>query len=145
MVTARDDPEWATAPARTHDPRPGARDLEHTVLAVLGIELLAGDERTFEARLTPGAGARVTPGELLVLAETVASTAAGSTAGPDRRAFGAELNATFVARPVPGPVRATATALRTTDVLHSWRITAEDREGRPVLDGRCTLAITQRP
>ena len=128
----------------TSDPRPGTRALEHTALGVLGIELLACSPERVEARM-PVDGSIACRGLLLVVAETVASTAAGLAAGTGRRAFGAELDASFVAQPAAGMMRAVATPLVLHDDRHVWRIAVHDAAGSLVLESRCTLSVVDTP
>lgn len=126
------------------DPRPGTRPLADTALGVLGIELLTCDPERVVARM-PVDGSIACRGLLLVLAETAASTAAGLAAGARRRAFGAELNASFVAQPTAGRVMAEATPWSITDDRHVWRIVATDAAGVCVLESRCTLSVVDTP
>ena len=127
-------------PALDADPRPGTRPLADTALGVLGIELVACSPAEVVARMEVD-GAAAATGVLLVLAETAASTAAGLAAGPARRAFGAELNASFVARPVSGTVVATATPLTLLAERHVWQIRVVDAARQLVLESRCTLGV----
>lgn len=135
---------FAHAAALEEDPRPGTRPLAQSALGALGIELIECSPRHVVARMPVdgGAGAR---GLLLVLAETAASTAAGLAAGEGRRAFGAELNASFVAGPRAGNVVAEATPFRLTSDQHVWRIAAVDEDGMQVLEARCTLSVVDAP
>ncbi|MCW2928759.1 MAG: thioesterase superfamily protein [Thermoleophilia bacterium] len=125
------------------DPRPGTRDLAATALGALGVELLECAPQRVVARM-PLRGPR-DAGALLVLAETVASTAAGLAAGPGRRAFGAELDASFLERPVAGLVLAIAEPLVVDQARHTWRIRVVDPRGTLVLEGRCTLGVVESP
>jgi uncharacterized protein (TIGR00369 family) len=122
------------------DPRPGTRALVDTALGVLGIELLDASAERVEARM-PVDGSIVCRGLLLVVAETVASTAAGLAAGEGRRAFGAELDASFVAQPAAGVTTSVATPLVLLDDRHVWRIEVRDATGAQVLEARCTLSV----
>ncbi len=126
------------------DPRPGTRPLDETALGVLGIELLscAGDQVV--ARM-PVDGSIACRGLLLVMAETVASTAAGLAAGDGRRAFGAELDAAFVTQPADGMAIAVATPLVLLEERHVWRIEVRDAVGDVVLESRCTLSVVDAP
>jgi uncharacterized protein (TIGR00369 family) len=131
---------WVEAPALAADPRPGTRSLDATSLGVLGIQLLHCTRDAVIARMPLGS-AGVARGTLLVLAETVASTAAGIAAGDGRRAFGAELNASWPA-PATGAIAvARATPLRLDQALHTWAITIVDEAGSLLLEGRCTLGV----
>lgn len=135
---------WRSAPALDADPRPGTRALADSALGALGIELLRCDAAEVVARM-PAPTSRAGTSLLLVLAETVASTAAGLAAGPARRAFGAELDASLLATPEPGPVIAVAAPLLLDPTRHTWRITAVDGAGTTVLEARCTLGIVDAP
>jgi uncharacterized protein (TIGR00369 family) len=126
------------------DPRPGTLPLARTALGALGIELVecGADGVTARMPVTGGAAARVL---LLVLAETAASTAAGLAAGPGRRAFGAELNASWPATARAGLVHARAEPLELGSALHVWSITCSDADDATVLAARCTLGIVDVP
>lgn len=126
------------------DPRPGTTALANTALGVLGIELLVAERDRVVARM-PAPGHRTANGTLLVLAESVASTAAGLAVGPARRAFGAELDAALLGSASGTHVVATATPLVTGEALHTWRIEVVDGAGEAVLEGRCTLGIVDAP
>ncbi|MCW2920287.1 MAG: thioesterase [Thermoleophilia bacterium] len=128
----------------TADPRPGTRPLADTALAVLGIELLHCARDRVEARM-PVDGSIACRGLLLVVAETVASTAAGLAAGDGRRAFGAELNASFVAQPAAGSCIANATPYELGHERHVWRIQVHDSAHELVLESRCTLSVVDAP
>ena len=132
------------APALARDPRPGTRPLADTALGALGIELVSCAATEVVARMHVD-GSSSSAGVLLVLAETAASTAAGIAAGSRRRAFGAELNASFVARPVAGVVTATAHHRALAAQRHVWAITVVDASGAVVLEARCTLGVVDAP
>jgi acyl-coenzyme A thioesterase PaaI-like protein len=138
---ARDARERPALPA---DPRPGTRDLGRTALGALGIELVRCEPDLVVARMQVD-GSNGCRALLLVLAETVASTAAGLRAGADRRAFGAELNASWPTRPTPGVVVAVARPLQIRHERHVWRIVAIDACEALVLEGRCTLGVVDAP
>lgn len=128
----------------TSDPRPGTRPLDATALGALGIELLECSTERVVARM-PVDGSIACRGLLLVVAETVASTAAGLAAGEGRRAFGAELDASFVAQPAPGMTIAVATPYVRGADRHVWRIRVHDTVGQLVLESRCTLSVVNAP
>ena len=134
--------ELHTAPALVADPRPGTRALERTALHALGIELVDCAPDRVIARMTSD-GSRSFRSQLLVLAETTASTAAGLAAGPTRRAFGTELNASVIATPAPGTIIAVAVPWIVDEDRHVWRIAAHDSTGARVLESRCTLSIVE--
>lgn len=135
---------FVDAAALDGDPRPGTRPLDQTALGVLGIELIECSPRHVVARM-PIAEGTSSPGLLLVLAETAASTAAGMAAGAGRRAFGAELDASFLAAPRGTAVIAEATPYVLGEELHTWRIVVVDGEGTHVLEARCTLGVVELP
>jgi uncharacterized protein (TIGR00369 family) len=126
------------------DPRLGTRELAATALGALDIELLHCKADAVVARMliTEPLLAR---GLLLVLAETVASTGAGLAVGHGRRAFGAELNASWTAPLDVGVVVAAAVPLVVTPTRHVWRIVAIDAAGTHVLESRCTLGVVDAP
>jgi uncharacterized protein (TIGR00369 family) len=127
-------------PALTADPRSGTRELDLTALGALGIELVRCELGLVVARMRVD-GSSGSRALLLVLAETVASTAAGLQAGAGRRAFGAELNASWPAAPSAGIVTAVAGPLVIDPERHVWRIAVIDASDAPVLEGRCTLGV----
>ncbi|MBC7462278.1 MAG: PaaI family thioesterase [Thermoleophilia bacterium] len=138
--------ELRHAPALAADPRPGTRALADSALGVLGIELLL--VRAARTVLRMPAPTHADRGTLLVLAESAASTAAGHAVGPSRRAFGAELDASFLTGPADelvGPLLAEATPLVTEPHRHTWRIVVTDAAGVRVLESRCTLGIVNAP
>jgi uncharacterized protein (TIGR00369 family) len=145
-----DDPATAElaafidAAALEEDPRPGTRPLAQSALGVLGIDLIECSPRHVVARMPVYAGPSAR-GAMLVLAETAASTAAGLAAGTGRRAFGAELNASFLTEPTGPAVVAEATPWQLTDDQHVWRIVAVDETGTQVLESRCTLSVVDAP
>lgn len=140
----RDDRRMSDASPLPADPRPGTRPLADTALGALGIELLECTAERVVARM-PVDGSIACRGLLLVLAESVASTAAGLAAGDGRRAFGAELNAAFLAQPTAGTVTAVATPWALTHDRHVWRIEARDGADEQVLESRCTLSVVDAP
>jgi acyl-coenzyme A thioesterase PaaI-like protein len=137
----------ADEPALRRDPRPGTRALADSALGVLGIELLVCEPARVVARMPLVDGDPGARSTLLVLAETVASTAAGIAAGTGRRAFGAELDASWLEQDVPatGVVVGEATPLRLDPELHTWRIVVVDRSGAQLLEARCTLGVVDAP
>jgi uncharacterized protein (TIGR00369 family) len=139
-----DDLRPGDAPALDHDPRPGTLPLGSTALGALGIELVACSPDGVTARM-PVTGGVESRGLLLVLAETAASTAAGLAVGPGRRAFGAELNASWPATAREGLVHARAEPLQLGPSLHVWSITCSDADGSTVLLARCSLGIVDAP
>lgn len=132
------------APALAADPRPGTRALADSALGALGIELLHCQDDAVVARM-PIRAPRLAHGLLLVLAETVASTGAGLVVGRDRRAFGAELNASWIQVVDGDAVVSTAIPLVLGDAQHVWRIVAVDSTGAQVLESRCTLGVVDAP
>lgn len=126
------------------DPRPGTRPLAGTALGAFSIQLVSADPACVVARMpTPASGSTAS---LYVLAETVASTAAGLEVGPGRRAFGAELDAaTLEHEPWGAFVEARATPLALARERHVWQIDVRDGADTLVLRGRCTLSIVDAP
>lgn len=131
---------FGCAAALEEDPRPGTRALEDTALGALALELIECSPRHVVARI-PIDGGPASRGLLLVLAESAASTAAGLAAGPGRRAFGAELDASFLRAPHAGVVVAEATPWQLDEDRQVWRIAAVDEQGTHVLEARCTLSV----
>jgi len=72
------------------------------------------------------------------LVETIGSWAAMLGAGPDRRAVGIELNATYVKAATSGVVTAVCTPVRRGRTLATFLIEITDESGRPTATGRLT-------
>ena len=122
---------------------------EGTLGERMGMEVLeVGAQRTV-ARM-PVAG-NTQPYGLLhggasaALAETVASVAAATHAGPDRIAVGLDLNATHHRAVRSGWVTAVATPLSLGRSVASYEVVVEDDEGRRVCTARLTCALRDRP
>lgn len=131
---------FVDAAALAQDPRPGTKALASSALGALGIDLIECSARHVVARMPVFEGPS-SRSALLVLAETAASTAAGMAAGEGRRAFGAELDASFLAAPGGSVVVAEATPWHLEHDQHVWRIVAVDALGTHVLESRCTLRV----
>ncbi|MCW2949082.1 MAG: hypothetical protein JWN41_95 [Thermoleophilia bacterium] len=132
------------SPALQNDPRPGTVSLANTALGALGIELLIARADRVVMRMC---GSAVNaPSALLVLAESAASTAAGIAAGCNRRAFGAELDGTWLnAADSRAVVLAEAEPLALTHTRHTWRICIASDDATPLFEGRCTLSVVDSP
>jgi uncharacterized protein (TIGR00369 family) len=79
------------------------------------------------------------------LVETIGSWAAMLGAGPDRRAVGIELNATYVKAATSGVVTAVCTPVRRGRTLSTFLIQVSDDEGRPTATARLTtMALDSR-
>lgn len=130
------------------DPRPGTRPLDHTAYAGIGMQLV--DARADEVvvsfpitNLTRDIHGRCALGAIALAAESAASTAAGIAAGPDMRAFGVELNISYLDVPSSGTVTARVTAASITPDTHVWNIvvTCDECHDGPIATGRCLLSI----
>ena len=75
------------------------------------------------------------------LMETIGSWAAMLGAGPQRRAVGIELNASYVRSPRGGLVTAVCTPVRRGRTLATFLIEVTDDEGRITATGRLTCMI----
>ena len=83
-------------------------------------------------------------GASVALAETAASVAANLNCGPDKVAFGQEINANHL-RPIrDGLLTATATPLHIGRTSQVWDVKIRDEQERPVCVSRCTLAAVPR-
>jgi 1,4-dihydroxy-2-naphthoyl-CoA hydrolase len=72
------------------------------------------------------------------LVETIGSWAAMLGAGPERKAVGIELNATYVKSATSGVVTAVCTPVRRGRTLTTFLIEITDEDGRPTATGRLT-------
>ena len=75
------------------------------------------------------------------LMETIGSWAAMLGAGPDRRAVGIELNASYVRSPRSGTVTAVCTPVRRGRTLATFLIEVTDERGRATASARLTCMI----
>jgi uncharacterized protein (TIGR00369 family) len=117
------------------------------LLATLGIQLVEmGPERVVATMpITP---AHHQPlgylhgGASVALAETVASVGAYLAAGPDKGAFGLEINANHLRPKRSGTLTAVATPLHGGRTTAVWSVEIRDEESKLVCISRCTLALT---
>jgi 1,4-dihydroxy-2-naphthoyl-CoA hydrolase len=75
------------------------------------------------------------------LMETIGSWAAQLGAGPERKAVGIELNASYVRSPRSGTVTAVCTPVRRGRTLATFLIEVTDDEGKVTATGRLTCMI----
>ena len=75
------------------------------------------------------------------LMETIGSWAAQIGAGPDRKAVGIELNASYVRSPRSGVVPAVCTPVRRGRTLATFLIEVTDADGRTTASGRLTCML----
>jgi uncharacterized protein (TIGR00369 family) len=80
-------------------------------------------------------------GATCALMETIGSWAAALGAGPDRKAVGIELNASYIRSATSGVVTAVCTPVRRGRTLATFLIDVRDDEGRPTASGRLTCMI----
>lgn len=118
----------------------------HAGLAArMGIEVIEASAERVVGRM-PVAG-NTQPYGLLhggascVLAESLGSTGAALHAGPDRRAFGIEINATHHRSATDGYVTGVATRLHGGRTLAAYEIVISDDEGRRVCTSRLTCML----
>lgn len=120
------------------DPRAG-------LAARMGIEVIEASAERVVGRM-PVAG-NTQPYGLLhggascVLAESLGSTGAALHAGPERRAFGIEINATHHRSAAEGYVTGVATRLHGGRTLAAYEIVISDEEGRRVCTSRLTCML----
>lgn len=85
-------------------------------------------------------------GASVVLAESIASTAANCTVDSTRFALmGQEINANHLRAVRDGEVTATATPVHVGRRTQVWDVRIADGSGRAVCVSRCTLAVVPRP
>jgi uncharacterized protein (TIGR00369 family) len=78
----------------------------------------------------------------VVLAETVASVAAGLNLDPSKEtAVGLEINANHLRGKREGVVTATATPIHIGRRTQVWDIRIVDEDNKPVCVSRCTMAV----
>jgi 1,4-dihydroxy-2-naphthoyl-CoA hydrolase len=80
-------------------------------------------------------------GATCALVETIGSWAAILGVGPERRAVGIELNASYVRSPRSGTVTAVCTPVRRGRTLATFLIDVTDDEGRTTATARLTCMI----
>jgi len=84
-------------------------------------------------------------GAYVVLAESLGSMSANVHAGPDRVAFGIELNASHTRSASAGTITGTCTAIHLGGTLTTHEIVMTDDEGRRLSTVRITNIIRERP
>lgn len=133
------------------DPRPGTRDLAQTILGALGIRIVEATAERVRMDLVVHDGVRdhrgmLDAGALVVLAESVASTGAGLAAGEGCRAFGVEVNASFLLHVAEGTVTAVGEPEPSALIdLQVWRVVVTHARGELVCSSRCTLSVVEAP
>ncbi len=80
-------------------------------------------------------------GATCALVETIGSWAAMLGAGPDRRAVGVELNASYLRSATSGVVTAVCTPVRRGRTLATFLIQVTDDQGRPTASARLTCML----
>ena len=80
-------------------------------------------------------------GATCALMETIGSWAAALGAGPDRKAVGIELNASYIRSATSGVVTAVCTPVRRGRTLATFLIDVRDDQDRPTASGRLTCMI----
>jgi uncharacterized protein (TIGR00369 family) len=73
--------------------------------------------------------------------ETIGSWAAAIGVGPDRKAVGIELNASYIRSATSGVVTAVCTPVRRGRTLATFLIDVRDDQGQPTASGRLTCMI----
>jgi 1,4-dihydroxy-2-naphthoyl-CoA hydrolase len=80
-------------------------------------------------------------GATCALVETIGSWAAILGVGPDRKAVGIELNASYIRSATSGVVTAVCTPVRRGRTLATFLIEVSDDQGRPTASARLTCMI----
>ena len=80
-------------------------------------------------------------GATCALMETIGSWAAALDAGPERKAVGIELNASYIRSATSGVVTAVCTPVRRGRTLATFLIDVRDDQDRPTASGRLTCMI----
>ena len=80
-------------------------------------------------------------GATCALVETIGSWAAILGVGPDRKAVGIELNASYIRSATSGVVTAVCTPVRRGKTLATFLIEVSDDQGRPTASARLTCMI----
>ncbi len=80
-------------------------------------------------------------GTTCALMETIGSWAAILGVGPERKAVGIELNASYIRSATSGVVTAVCTPVRRGRTLATFLIDVRDDQGRPTATGRLTCMI----
>ncbi len=118
----------------------------NTAIAALGIEITEVGE-DFVRGTMPVDGRTKQPygllhgGSSVLLAETLASTAANLCVAEGQQAVGLEINANHVRAATEGVVTGTARALHVGRSTQLWEIRIEDGAGRLVCISRMTAAV----
>lgn len=126
-------PSWAPAGASSPlDDKLGIEIIDFTPDRLVATMPVSGNEQPFG--LLHG-------GATCSLVETIGSWAAALGAGPDRRAVGIELNASYLRSATSGVVTAVCTPVRRGRTLATFLIEVSDDKGNTTASARLTCMI----
>ncbi|TFV75442.1 PaaI family thioesterase [Blastococcus sp. CT_GayMR19] len=126
-------PSWAPAGASSPlDDKLGIEIIDFTPDRLVATMPVEGNQQPF---------GRVHGGATCALMETIGSWAAALGAGPERKAVGVELNASYIRPATSGVVTAVCTPVRRGRTLATFLIDVRDDQGRPTASGRLTCMI----
>jgi len=126
-------PSWAPAGASSPlDDKLGIEIIDFTPDRLVATMPVEGNQQPF---------GQVHGGATCALMETIGSWAAALGAGPERKAVGVELNASYIRPATSGVVTAVCTPVRRGRTLATFRIDVRDDQGRPTASGRLTWMI----
>ena len=126
-------PSWAPAGAsRPLDDKLGIEIVDFNPARLVATMPVQGNQQRFG--LLHG-------GATCALMETIGSWAAILGVGPDRKAVGIELNASYIRSATSGVVTAVCTPVRRGRTLATFLIDVRDDRGRPTASGRLTCMI----
>ncbi len=119
---------------------------EQTLVSHLGIEFTEFGEDYLSASMPVEARTRQPLGKLhggaaVVLAETLASTAASLCVDGTDKCVGIEINANHIRSVTTGSVTGTTRPIHIGGSTHVWETVVKDQEGRVVSVGRMTIAV----
>jgi uncharacterized protein (TIGR00369 family) len=126
-------PSWAPAGASSPlDDKLGIEIIDFTPDRVVATMPVEGNQQPL---------GQVHGGATCALMETIGSWAAALGAGPERKAVGVELNASYLRPATSGVVTAVCTPVRRGRTLATFLIDVRDDQGRPTASGRLTCMI----
>ncbi len=137
--------ELASVPPVVTPPPPWMPDVASPLDEKLGIKIVDYDPDRLVATMPVEGNQQpfglLHGGATCSLMETIGSWAAQLGAGPERRAVGIELNASYVRSPRSGTVTAVCTPVRRGRTLATFLIEVTDDEGKVTATGRLTCMI----
>lgn len=124
--------------------------VQHTVLGVLGVEVLQATASRVELRVPVTERVHQPYGILhggvsALMAESAASFGAALAAPPGHHVVGIELNASHLRPMREGVLSAVATPIRVGRTVQVWEVVLTGSAGQEICRARCTMSVVRSP